>query len=137
MNANVQSLIVLGAYLCLLIGFGLYQGRKVKTDVDYAIAGRKLPGWVAALSERATDSSAWMLVGFPGAAYALGISSLWTLIGCVIGIVMAWYFLVPKMMQEAKNKEATTYIDWMAKSFPENDRWIRLFGGGGKHCHFL
>ena len=50
-------------YMALLMGWGWYQGRKVKTASDFAIAGRKLPGWVAALSERATGESSWALLG--------------------------------------------------------------------------
>ena len=50
-------LIVMSIYMILLIVWGIYQGRNVKTGSDFAIAGRKLPGWVAALSERATGES--------------------------------------------------------------------------------
>jgi len=44
-------------YISLLISWGIFQGKKVKSVSDYAIAGRKLPGWVAALSERPTGES--------------------------------------------------------------------------------
>ena len=60
------------AYISLLVLWGIYQGRKVKSNADYAIAGRNLPGWAAALSERATGESSWALLGLPGAAYATG-----------------------------------------------------------------
>ena len=50
MEYQTQLLLVMISYLGLLIVWGIYQGRKVKTNVDYAIAGRSLPGWVAALS---------------------------------------------------------------------------------------
>ena len=64
MENNTQILIVMIAYMALLISWGIYQGRKVKTSSDYAIAGRSLPGWMAALSERATGESSWALLGF-------------------------------------------------------------------------
>ena len=57
MENKIQIITVMGVYITLLIAWGLYQGRKVKTGTDYSIAGRKLPGWVAALSERATGES--------------------------------------------------------------------------------
>lgn len=66
-------LSVIVTYLVLLISWGIYQGRKVKTGSDYSIAGRNLPGWAAALSERATGESSWALLGLPGAAYAGGL----------------------------------------------------------------
>ena len=47
MEYQTQLLLVMISYLGLLIVWRIYQGRKVKTNVDYAIAGRSLPGWVA------------------------------------------------------------------------------------------
>jgi sodium/proline symporter len=61
-------LLVMVLYMLAITGLGMYIGRKVKTASDYAIAGRSLPGWAAALSERATGESAWALLGLPGAA---------------------------------------------------------------------
>ncbi|HDT12850.1 MAG TPA: sodium/proline symporter, partial [Candidatus Aminicenantes bacterium] len=81
MENQAQILIIMIAYLTLLVSWGLYQGRKVKTGADYAIAGRNLPGWAAALSERATGESSWALLGLPGFAYASGLTSLWTAVG--------------------------------------------------------
>ena len=67
MENQTIILIVMSVYMILLIIYGIYQGRQVKTGSDFAIAGRKLPGWVAALSERATGESSWALLGLPGA----------------------------------------------------------------------
>jgi len=62
-------------YVTFLVIWGVYQGRKVKNCCDYAIAGRNLPGWAAALSERATGESSWALLGLPGAAYGMLITA--------------------------------------------------------------
>ena len=86
MDYIIPLLIVMISYMALIIGWGVYQGRKVKNSSDFAIAGRNLPGWVAALSERATGESSWALLGLPGAAYATGLLEIWTAIGCVVGI---------------------------------------------------
>jgi len=93
MENQTVILIVMSSYMILLIAYGIYQGTKVKTSSDFAIAGRKLPGWVAALSERATGESSWALLGLPGAAYATGLMEVWTAIGCVVGIIVAWVVL--------------------------------------------
>ena len=93
MENQTIILIVMCIYMILLIAFGIYQGQKVKTGSDFAIAGRKLPGWVAALSERATGESSWALLGLPGAAYATGLMEVWVAIGCVLGIIVAWVLL--------------------------------------------
>ena len=80
MEHQTQILIVMIVYLTLLISWGIYQGRKVKTGEDFSIAGRNLPGWAAALSERATGESSWALLGLPGFAYASGLTGIWTVL---------------------------------------------------------
>jgi Na+/pantothenate symporter len=108
MQEQYQLLLVLIVYMSFIIGLGVYMGRKVKNTSDYAIAGRKLPGWVAALSERATGESSWALLGLPGAAYATGLVEIWTAIGCVTGIILAWIFLAWRIRNEAEKYSANT-----------------------------
>ncbi|MDZ7743951.1 MAG: sodium/proline symporter [Bacteroidota bacterium] len=154
MEARTQILIVMIAYLSLLILWGLYQGRKVKTDADYAIAGRKLPGWAAALSERATGESSWALLGLPGAAYATGLTEIWTAIGCVAGIITAWAVIAWRLRDASAKYEVNTFTEFIAKKHGEFGKWIRIVGsltiifffffyvgaqflGGGKTLHSM
>ena len=122
------TLSVMIAYLALLIMWGLYQGRKVKTESDYSIAGRNLPGWVAALSERATGESSWALLGLPGAAYACGLMETWTAIGCVAGIITAWAAIAWRLRDEATVYEVTTFSGYIAKRHGDMEKWIRIAG---------
>ncbi len=154
METQTQILIVMISYLALLIAWGVYQGRKVKTDSDYSIAGRGLPGWVAALSERATGESSWALLGLPGAAYAMGLTEIWTALGCVAGIIFAWAILSWRLQKEAAKYEVNTYTDYIAKKHIGVEKWIRpvasativfffffyvgaQFLGGGKTLHTM
>ncbi len=115
-------------YMTLLILFGLYHGRKVKTSSDYAIGGRNLPGWVAALSERATGESSWALLGLPGAAYATGLTEIWTALGCVVGILTAWIAISWRLQKEAQKYEVDTFTEYIAKKHNEMQKWIRIVG---------
>lgn len=154
MENQVMILIIMAVYISGLMLWGVYQGRKVKTEGDYAIAGRKLPGWVAALSERATGESSWALLGLPGAAYAFGLTEIWTAIGCVAGIITAWALLAWRLSAEADKLDAHTFTSFIANSHPNSTRWIRMvassaivfffflyvgaqFLGGGKTLHTL
>jgi sodium/proline symporter len=155
MDSNTtQLLVVMVAYLSLLILWGIYQGRKVKTSSDYAIAGRKLPGWVAALSERATGESSWALLGLPGAAYATGLMEIWTALGCVIGIITTWALLAWRLRDAAEELQVTTFTEFIAKRHGAMGKWIRIVGsativfffffyvgaqflGGGKTLHTM
>ena len=140
--------------MAVLIIYGIYQGRKVKTGADYAIAGRKLPGWAAALSERATGESSWALLGLPGAAYATGLTEIWTAIGCVAGIITAWVVISWRLRDEAEKYDVNTFTEFIAKRHGETGMWIRIVGsftivfffffyvgaqflGGGKTLHAM
>ncbi|MEP2936712.1 MAG: sodium/proline symporter [Gilvibacter sp.] len=128
MTYQTTLIVVMIVYMILLMGYGIYQGRKVKNSSDFAIAGRKLPGWVAALSERATGESSWALLGLPGAAYATGLMEVWTAIGCVFGIIVAWVFLAHRLRNQAAKYEADTFIDYIAKRHGDAGKWIRVVG---------
>jgi sodium/proline symporter len=128
MEHQAQILIVMIAYMTLLVSWGLYQGRKVKTGADYAIAGRNLPGWAAALSERATGESSWALLGLPGFAFASGLTSLWTAVGCVAGILTVWATIAWRLRDEAEKYDINTFSDYIAKRHGEVGRWIRIVG---------
>jgi sodium/proline symporter len=154
MENQVQIIVVMVIYLTFLISWGIYQGRKVKSGSDYAIAGRKLPGWVAALSERATGESSWALLGLPGAAYAMGLTEIWTALGCVAGIITAWILLAWRLRDEAEKYNVTTFTEYISVKHGEAGRKLRLissfaivfffffyvgaqFLGGGKTLHTL
>jgi sodium/proline symporter len=128
MSAQAQILMVMISYLLFIVLWGFYQGRKVKTDEDYAIAGRTLPGWAAALSERAAGESSWALLGLPGAAYATGLMEIWTAVGCVAGICTAWAALAWRLRDEAEKYQVTSFTEYIAKKHSEVGKQIRAVG---------
>ena len=128
METNIQILVVMIVYALFLFMWGLWQGRKVKNSQDFAIAGRSLSGVVASLSERATGESSWALLGLPGAAYATGLLEVWTAIGCVVGIILAWTILAWRIQREAQNLDATTFTDFIAKQHGDKAQLIRITG---------
>lgn len=154
MAEQSQIILVMIIYLSVLIGWGLWQGRNVKSQKDYAIAGRNLPGWAAALSERATGESSWALLGLPGFAYAVGLTSLWTAVGCVTGIISAWWFIAFRLRDDAEKYDVHTFTDFIAHRHGPVEKPIRIvsslvivfffffyvgaqFLGGGKTLHAL
>ncbi|MDA3892006.1 MAG: sodium/proline symporter [Salinivirgaceae bacterium] len=151
---TTQLLVVMIAYLLLLLLYGIYHGRNVKSSGDYAIAERKLPGWVAALSERATGESSWALLGLPGAAYATGLIEIWTALGCVVGVITTWILLAWRLRDAAEELQVTTFTEFIAKRHGTAGKWIRIVGsstivfffffyvgaqflGGGKTLHTM
>ena len=128
MTSTTTQTVVMALYVLFLIGFGIYQGRKVKSSEDFAIAGRRLPGWVAALSERATGESSWCLLGLPGFAYAAGLSSIWTSVGCVAGITTAWAVLAWRLRDEAEKYDAVSFMDYLVNKHGSLGASLRAVG---------
>ena len=71
--------------------------QKTKTSEDYFLGGRSLGGWVAALSAQASDMSGWLLMGLPGAIYALGTGQIWIAVGLAIGTILNWCIVASKL----------------------------------------
>lgn len=96
-----SSLIwVLLAFLCymvVMIVIGAMYAGKTKNSEDYFLGGRKLNGWVAALSAQASDMSGWLLMGLPGSVYAFGTGQAWIAIGLFIGTVLNWLFVSSRL----------------------------------------
>ena len=83
-------LIAFAAYLLLMIVIGIIYMKQTNDSEDYFLGGRGLGGWVAALSAQASDMSGWLLMGLPGAIYAMGTGQAWIAIGLFLGTVFNW-----------------------------------------------
>ena len=94
---NVVAFVL---YFLLVVGVGIFFFIKNKTDTGekgFFLGGRKMNGFVSALSAGASDMSAWVLMGLPGAIYAAGLGQVWISIGLAIGTVLAWILLAPRL----------------------------------------
>lgn len=80
-------------YLLLMIIIGAVYMKKTNNSEDYFLGGRGLNAWVAALSAQASDMSGWLLMGLPGAVYAMGTGQIWIAVGLFIGTVFNWVFI--------------------------------------------
>ncbi len=113
-------------YLALTMALGLWQAQRTKSQSDFVLGGSKLPGWMLALSERATGESAWLLLGLTGFIYANGLSGIWTGVGCLLGISAAWIVLARKFRSEAHKYNALTMPEYFSAKFPQKANTIRL-----------
>lgn len=90
------TMIILSAfvvYLLLMVVVGAVYMKKTVSSEDYFLGGRGLNAWVAALSAQASDMSGWLLMGLPGAIYAMGTGQIWIAVGLFIGTVCNWIFI--------------------------------------------
>jgi Na+/proline symporter len=68
------ELVGLLAYVGLQVGIGLTVTRRIRTEADYLLAGRRLGPWLATASVFATWFGAETCIGAAGAIYASGLS---------------------------------------------------------------
>jgi len=113
-------------YLLLVIAVGFITCRYVNTLDDYVLGGRRLGPWVAAISERASGESAWFLLGLPGAAYGLGFTEYWSVIGIAMGILASWTFIAMPLRRETARLGALTLPDYFELRFDDRSRVLRI-----------
>ncbi|MDF1504408.1 hypothetical protein [Roseisolibacter sp. H3M3-2] len=61
-------------YLALQLGIGIWVARRIASEADYLVAGRRLGPWLATFSTMATWFGAETVVGSAGSAYREGLS---------------------------------------------------------------
>ena len=119
-------LIGLFLYLVVVLVIGVKSAGKNRTQSDFLIADRKLGAWAIALSERASGESAWLLIGLPGAALAVGFLEIWAAVGCVLGIIFSWLFIAVPLRELAGKYNSMTLPDLFANYFNDETKSLRI-----------
>ena len=100
-------------YLLIIFIVGIYTSRKTKNLQEFALADRKLGPFVIAMSERASGESAWLILGLPGAALMLGLLEIWTVIGCISGIILSWLIVAYPLRIATEQYNCITIPDFL------------------------
>jgi sodium/proline symporter len=120
----IETIFIL--YLLLIICVGIFSNKFVTSQLDFLLAGRRLGPWVTAFSERASGESAWLLLGLPGAAIAIGYGEIWAVIGITIGIISSWFLIAEKLRDETEKLNSLTIPDFLDKKFNDSSGLIRI-----------
>ncbi len=129
---KIEEFCALGIYFTALLAIGLYfffrDGKKGKMgEKDYFLGGRNMNGWVSALSAGASDMSAWVLMGLPGAIYMYGVGQIWIAVGLIVGTVLAWLFVAPMLRRYSIIAgDAITIPQFLSNRFLSRRRGILL-----------
>ena len=97
MNVALSTLdiaIFLGS-LALIMGVGLWTGRKENNAEDFFLAGRNVPWWGVAGSIFGTNVSANHLVGMMGIGYSVGFAQSHFELGAIAALMVLCYILLP------------------------------------------
>ena len=107
--------ITLLLYKLLLIGIGFWAQSRTKNEEDFFLGGRGLGPVVAAISYSSSASSAWTLLGLSGLAFMLGLSTVWIVLGSIIGMLVAWFWIAPRLMDYSRQKSEITLTEFLAE----------------------
>jgi len=120
-SISIIILCTICAYMCLLIGVGVYNSRKNSSSEDFYLVGRKMGALVVAMSAEASDMSSWLLMGLPGVAYLSGIAdAFWTAAGLAIGSYLNWLFTSRRLRRYSEKIDAITVPTFFAKRFHDD-----------------
>ena len=94
---TLAATVAFAAYFVVIAAIAYGSLRRSRGLDGYAIGGRSLKAPVAALSAGASDMSGWLLLGLPGAVFALGLGEAWIVVGLVVGAWCNWRFVAARL----------------------------------------
>ena len=118
---NIHLAVLLG-YSALLVGLGLWIGRRVKGTGDFFVANRQLgPGLIFA-TMLAANIGAGSTVGATGLGYRDGLAAWWWVGSAAIGSAVLAFWIGPRIRQLAATHEFKTVGDFLEMRYGRNVR---------------
>ncbi len=125
MGSTLWVVLTLVVYQGLLLGIGFWARRRAGDQQGYFIGDRQLGPWVAALSYAAGSSSAWSILGVSGIAFTQGLSAFWIIPGTLLGHVVVWFKIAPRLHRLSHARQWVTLTDLLAHGMPARTaRWV-------------
>lgn len=123
---DLMALIPFVSYfaLVLLIGF-LSKRFSSKGISEFFVGGRRMNFIVVALSAVVSGRSAWLMIGFVGQAYFMGLSAIWAVVGYIVVELLLFVFFAPKLRDFAEKHNCITIPDFFAARFNDDNGRLR------------
>ena len=104
-----MEIVFLGLlFFIALIGISSSRFNK-PTVKNYYLADKSLSPWLSGLSAMATNNSGYMFIGLIGFTYLNGLSSIWLMIGWILGDYLITKKLFPKIITKSFTSRNVTY----------------------------
>jgi len=127
-SATFQMLLSFCCYLAGILVIGIIAARYGKTMSSYFLADRSLGAWVTAISSVASSESGWVVIGLVGEGYMWGFSAVWAVPGCLLGFLMNWYLIAPRLRRMAREKGSITVPGFLSDVIGDRNHLIRVIG---------
>jgi sodium/proline symporter len=103
---SVSFLLSLAIFL--LIGLASVVKSRHSAE-DYLVAGKTIPAWLAGLSAVATNNSGFMFIGMIGLTYTTGLSSIWLMVGWILGDLMVSLITLRPLHAASRSPKVHSY----------------------------
>ena len=87
----------LAAYLVVLLWIGIRSSRKVKTSLDYTLAGRGVPWAIVMATAAATMIGGGASVGMVSRVYEVGIAAAFITCAWHLQLIFTGWFVAPRL----------------------------------------
>ncbi len=121
MNATLFFLLL---YSAVLVGLGLWIGRRVKATEGFFVAGRRLGPVLLFATVLAANIGAGSTVGAAGLGYRDGLAAWWWVGSAGIGTLLLAFWIGPKIWRVAKEHDLYTVGDYLELRYGPSARGI-------------
>jgi SSS family solute:Na+ symporter len=118
------QLALLLVYSALLVGVGLWIGRRVSGTKDFFVAGRRLGPGLIFSTMLAANIGAGSTVGATGLGYRDGVSAWWWVGSAAMGSIVLALLIGPRIRAIAARHELKTVGDFLELRYGRNVRAI-------------
>lgn len=122
----MEKYVILILYFGVLFTIGFLASKKIKGLKDYYVGGKKMNYWVVAFSARATGESSWLLLGLTGMGAMVGVQAFWVVVGEVLGVAIAWFFMAGRFKRLSDKYDSITIPDYLESHFKSKSNRLRI-----------
>ncbi len=120
-------LIPLIVYFLLILLIGIYTTRFSSRGIsEFFLGGRQMHKFVVALSAVVSGRSAWLLLGFTGQSYTMGLSAVWAVVGYIVVECLLFLFYAPRIRKFSGEHNCITLPDYFAARFNDKHGYLRI-----------
>jgi SSS family solute:Na+ symporter len=117
-------LVLLIAYGALMVGIGLYIGRRVQSAGDFFVAGRQLGPGLLFATLVAANIGAGSTVGASGLGYRDGLSAWWWVGSAAMGSLVLAFAIGPRVWRIAQEGDMRTVGDFLERRYGRTVRAV-------------
>ncbi len=117
LSRSTTTLALVGVYMLVCIGIGLWAAARTKSSQDFFVAGKSLGVAVTTLALFSTTLSGFGFVGGPGLVYRMGTGSFWIMISVPLGYAVAFFLLAKRLRLFAELDGSLSIPDVLAARY--------------------